>query len=382
MRTRLPLLLACLSVGAAFAGPADKAEPVAAGYPQWTGVTARNYIAGRRLTPSDLRHKVTVVVEIEPGAKLVEQMSDAASLAPRLAYDPTAGADFPRDRAFVLSVCGGKGRGKVLAVLDEQTTLKDADARQNLAALRQQGASVYEDVSYTGATNSVGLRPCVYVMGPSGSEPLYWGKLDAAARTTVRNAIAKGQKEIDGWGAKWRPFYGTVEEPKFHPQLAKALAKGKPLGPVTKEILKNVTASDPEKAKEAQILYDALNQTCGDLIAKVEVEWAQSPHLAYADALTVMKYWPSEKQKLDAFLKKAMSDPDLAIVLKAFARMADWKNPDFTPKNAGETKKIVADLNKMKKALGKLKESKNFRVQNAASLVDMSVDDLLGKFKK
>lgn len=51
---------------------AGKDDPVAAAYPDWTGLTAKNRIIGRELCPSDLRHKVAIIVELEAtGARIL-----------------------------------------------------------------------------------------------------------------------------------------------------------------------------------------------------------------------------------------------------------------------------------------------------------------------
>ena len=48
--------------------PAAKLEPVAAGFPQWQGAVPRNYIRGREITASDLRHRAVVVIDVDDNA--------------------------------------------------------------------------------------------------------------------------------------------------------------------------------------------------------------------------------------------------------------------------------------------------------------------------
>ena len=60
-----------------------------------------------------------------------------------------------------------------------------------------------------------------------------------------------------------------------------------------------------------------------------------------------------------------------------FCKLMTWAGPDFTCKNAGEAKKIVAELNKMKKDLEKLQESKVIVVQNGALTMATQVDELI-----
>ena len=52
-------------------------------------------------------------------------------------------------------------------------------------------------------------------------------------------------------------------------------------------------------------------------------------------------------------------------------------DPSFVCKSAADAKKIVAELNQAKKAIGKFKESKNIRVQNGALTIDMKLDELI-----
>ena len=60
-----------------------------------------------------------------------------------------------------------------------------------------------------------------------------------------------------------------------------------------------------------------------------------------------------------------------------FCKVMVWADPAFTCKNAGEAKKIVAELNKMKKDLDKLKKSEVIVIQNGALLMDTQVDELI-----
>ena len=77
---RFSAVLSILALAAA-AGAAPL--PVAEGFPAWSGLNEKNYLYGRELSPSDLRHKVTVVFEIAPtdekSAK--EQLLAAADVA-------------------------------------------------------------------------------------------------------------------------------------------------------------------------------------------------------------------------------------------------------------------------------------------------------------
>ena len=372
------------------AGPAAKIDPVAEGYPDWQGLTAKNYIAGREIGPSDLRHKVTIVIEIEPNEKLVEQLVLASKLAGRAAFSTGFGANWedlelPRDLIAAFSVRGAnaKARAEILEILTAKKKIADKETASAISKLGgPTGCPFYDDLTFTGAPDGTGKRPFVYVMGPTGKEPLFAGKLDAAGLKEANAAITKGKKEISGWDPKWRQFYGNIAEPKFNVTLAKTLEKGKtakmaPLAPVSKALLTDVKSKDPERAKEAQILYDAIEQTRSDLVLRIQLEVGACPHRAYYDIETLIKYWPMEKKRLEAAYAKLKANPEIEPMGKMFCKLAEWSKPDFTCKNAGEAKKIVQELNKMKKALEKPKESKNITVQNGALLLDMKVDELI-----
>ena len=383
MRKTIVTMVAAGLAMALFAGP-PAPEPVADGYPDWQGLTAKNYILGREVSPSDLRHKVTIVIEIEPNEKLQEQLMEGYPLAQASAVSmPESGAEaweLPRNVIRVVSCRGFTSHKQV----EEALTVRKADQERStkLGAYRGLGGCCYDNVTFTGAPDSTGKRPYVCVMGPTGTEPLWHGPLNAAGVKEARAAMAKGLKEIKDWEPQWRPYFGNIAEPQFHPQLAKALEKGKtaklaPLEPVAKSILANVKAKDEAKAKEAQVLYDALIQTRNNLVVKINMEAGKSPHVAVADLQDLLKYWPAEKKHVEKALGRIKADPELDSLGKLYLKVRTWSNPEFTCKNAGEAKKIVAELTKAKKTLEKLKESKSIPVQNAALIIDMGMDDLI-----
>ena len=389
MKNRMTMMMAVLMPVALLAGPAAKTDPVAEGFPDWQGISDKSYIMGRQVCPSDLRHKVTVVVDVEPGEKLQAQLVLVGGFVTRTGLSRIGfGANWetlelPRDVIVVVSNRGG-GKDKDHEAIKDALKYKgeDRSVSEALSTIRSMGCSVYDNVTFTGAPDTMGKRPFVYVLGPEGKEPLCQGELNAAMVKTVNAAIGKGKKQIAAGEIKWRPFYGTVDEPKFHPQLAKALAKGKnarmcPLDPIAKAILSGVKDKNAEKAKEAQILYDALNQTRSDLLMRINMEIRECPHRAYYDVQELLKYWPSEKKRLEAVYAKFKAVPEAEKLAKMFIKLKTWGDPEFTCKNAAEAKKIVAELNKMKKDLEKMKESKVIVVQNGALLMDAQVDELI-----
>ena len=378
------LMTAVVSVlsAALFVGPADGVDPVAAGYPDWQGVKAKNCILGREICPSDLRHKVTVVLDVDVTEKLQSQLVMARSLTESRAVggnENWESAEVPRDR-ITLVICrgGAKKRDQVKAALQS----KDAVVMQSLTGYDWMSCSFYDGVTFTGAPETEGKRPYVYVMGPEGCEPLFKGELNDASVKEARVAIDKARQAIAGWETKWRPFYGNISEPKFNTSLAKALEKGKtakkaPLAAISKALLADVKSNDHEKAKEAQILFDAIEQTRSDLELRIMMEVGRCPHRASYDIQELLKYWPGEGRRVEAASAQIKANPEAAPLVKAFGRLMEWSRPDFTCKNASEAKKILQELNKMQKSLEALKESKNITIQNGAFVIGMKVDELV-----
>lgn len=359
------------------AAPAAKVERVAAGFPQWQGLSPMNHIMGREITASDLRHRITVVVEIEPNAGLHAQMIAASSLLPLTGFMYQEGTSFetleiPRDVLVLVTNRGAKDHEAIKAAL--KTSGLEATAW--LGHFHPVLVPFYDDVSFVGGPDTAGKRPYIYVMGPTGTEPLVQGKLDAAGVREACGAIDKAKTKL-AEGPKWREFFGSADPEKF-PALAKAIQKGKPLGQVSAAILKDVLSKDAEKAAESQIVYDAIAQTRSDIMYRIRLEAAACPHRAYYDFQRLVKFWPSEKKKLDDVMLKMKAVPDAEKLAKIFTKVMVWADPDFVCKNASEAKKIVAELEKkIKPQLAKMKESSVIVIQNGALLVDSQVDELI-----
>jgi len=376
------------------AGPVMKIDPVAPGYPNWHGVSTKTYLAGREIEPSDLRHKVTIVVETTLGEKWNATIKPLAKFVEQTGLTPMFGhtgnwdeIEVPRNVIVLVNVHGAKAETMREALQPKAEKGKEIgqETSQLYALLNSRGCSYYDGVTFTGAPDNEGKFPYVYVMGPTGTEPLFKGALDDAGQKGVFAAIVKGKKEIAGWNQKWQPFYGNIEEPKFNTSLKKTLDKGKaakkaPLGPIEKSLLADIKAKDEEKAKEAQILYDALVQTRSDLVLRIMLEAGASPHRAYYDVNLLLKHWPMMAKKLEAAVARIKAVPEVEMLGKVYTKLMTWSDPEFDCKPA-EAKKIVVELNKIKKALSAAKESKNIVVQNGALLMDGKLDDLISLFQ-
>lgn len=371
-----------LANGALLAAP--KPDPVAEGYPDWRGISPKSFIAGREITPSDLRHKVTIVIEVDDNEKVQSQLAEAQSLIAcsgigRLGFGQNwETLKMPRSTIAAVSVHGAKNSAAFLETLKGES--KDKDVQTAMKSVMGKGCSVYQGLTFTGAPDTAGKRPYIYVMGPEGTEPAFKGELTGANVKEATAIVNKLEKQVEGSG--WQPFYGSVKEPKFFPQIAQALEKGKtakqvPLAPIEKAIQKEIVSKDPEKAKEAQILYDALVQTRGDLVMRIAMEVGPCPHRAAYDIQQLLKYWPSEKKNVEMASAKIKGMPDSEMMAKIFCRAMELDSPDFVCKSAGDAKKIVAELNKAKKSIAKLKDSKDTATQNGALLLDMKLDELI-----
>lgn len=361
--------------------------PVAAGFPNWQGLDDKEYVFGRELSPSDLRHKVTVIVEMDFGNKEEDHLLNIAKLVKLTGLFNAVGvggswedAKLPRDVIVLVNVKDVKAE-KLQEILARNE--KDAD-RMNVAraVLRCKGCSYYRSVTFTGAPEDGGKRPFVYVMGPTGTEPLFKGEMSNAGVDAAMKAIEKGKKEIENWEQPWRPFFGNIAEPKFNTTLAKALEKGKmskkaPLGAIEKALLGEIKSSEGERAKESQVLYDALVQTRSDLILRIQLEAIPCPHRAYYDIQVLLKHWPGEAKRINSTIARIRSIPEGDLLGKIFTKIVQWSDLDFRCKSAGEAKRIVAELSKIKKTLSPLTESKKIVVQNSALILDMKVDELI-----
>lgn len=375
-------ILSALTLCTAFGGPAGKAEPVAEGYPDWQGLIEKNYVSGRKITPSDLRQKVTVVVDVEPNPALMSNLSLAGNLAVLNGLcgwhvgDNWETRVLPRNVICVVSYHDKKDTQPIFDAMKPPKGNQDQDLAARLGYFRHVSVPIYCDVTFTGAPDTTGKRPYVYVIGPDGKDVAYQGTLDAAG---VKQAIAAVRAEEKKLKAKpaWKQFFGFIEEPQFHPKFAEEIAKGKPLANLMKSLQKDIVGKDADKAKEAQILYDALQQTKSDLVMRIAMEARECPHRAYYDLQQLVKYWPGEKNKLKPIMGVINQIPDGKKLGDIFIKVMVYADPKFSPKNASDAKKIVAELNKYKVMLEKMKESKVVVIQNGAQLLDMQLDELI-----
>lgn len=363
-------VITCLAATAAFG--ANKST-VATGYPDWIVPGGKAHSFGREITPSDLRHKVTIVALFD-AKKAKEHLPKMAFLVKYFAAHfngislvDVSDQELPRNTTVVFSNIGDKKDAEIVETVKDSAFTK----KYYRMGIAPTGIPYYDGVTFPGAPVPEGGLPYIYIMGPEGTDPIYKGNPDPAAIDAV---VRKALKEMP----KWRPYYGFLEETKtYGKQLADALGKGKPLDGVSAAARRGCLSSDPEVAKESQIIYDAIEQARSDLMHRIVMESSVSPHCTISDITTLTKFWPKTKKTVDPIRQKILSNPAIAQLAGIYVKFHEWENPDFRCKNAAETKRILAELAKMKRQIAPHKESKLISVQDVALLLDAKIDELI-----
>ena len=374
-------IAAAVALASAAAVSAPQKDPVADGYMDWEGVTAKNFLTGRLLTPSDLRHRAVVYVVLD-GSKLTnDKMPDYAPLAtivqlPADHLTQWETQELPRNSIMAISVRN----------LDKKTTPQEfaailkapKGADQKTVSLyngwTQARIPFYRDLKPVGEEELPADKlPYVAVYGGSGTEPLYvkekWSAADVKA---VRAAVKKAVAALD----EWTPPFG-IAEPQFFKKIAADLAKGKPAQGALSQLKAGIKSKNPEQAKEAQIMFDAINQYKGDLMLRIQLEYSAAPARAYYDFNTLVKMFPAEKKNLQAIDAKLKANKEIGALGKVFEKIMLWSRDDYVCKNAGEAKKNVQELQKYKKILEALANSQNAQLQGEAMLFQTQIDALI-----
>ena len=143
------------------------------------------------------------------------------------------------------------------------------------------------------------------------------------------------------------------------------------------KIKKGILSKDSDVAKEAQILFDAIEQTRSDLVYRISIETVVCPHRALYDLSLLSRYFPSGKKDVSAYVEKLKANPDAAALGEILKDVLAWSDPEFKCKSKSEAKKIVTKLNAMKKNVEKLKGSKFLSVQNGAFMLSGEIDQLI-----
>ena len=358
-----------------------KSEFVAEGFPAWSGVTEKNFYGGRMISTSDLRHRAVIVIEVDPNdEKLTETLMAVATLA---RIDPLSTshaiqwqtAELPRHTLVLLSLRGKRSDDSDLHVKESMSgKALSEEVRKTLMPFRAQSMAIYYNVELDGETrlNADGKYPFVYVMGPDSAAPLWSGVYSVADSAKVRSAYNKAKASVN---KNWKPMTG-VEEVKYFPQVLKTINAGKAVYPAYPPLKQGIKAKDPEKAKEAQIVYDALEQYRSDLMLRIVLELSSAPARAYMDADTLFRCYPKEKKKLAAVQARMKANKELSQLGKIFTSFMKWSNPDYTAKKS-EYKKNIQEINKWKKILTKLETAQNAAISGEAALINSQLDMLI-----
>ena len=347
-----------------------EAAPVAEGFVKWKGFdTIKGTMNAQWLTPSDLRGRFAVIVELDP-AKVVEQFKVAAPLQ-ELGFLPAWDRDWEfstiaRDVVVVFNVHD----------LSDEALLSQIYGNETLGI--KYGCNFYGDITFEGAPDSATERPYVYVMAPEGKEPIYKSKM-VPGKTfgEAKAAIAKAAAELPAW----RPWYGYVGEVKYTKGFGAAVAGGKGLAPFLQVLKKGIVSKKPEVAAESQRLFDSLEQRKADLLWQTKREWYQGPCAAMYDMDELTKRFPAAKRDLAVYSERiTKAHPNIAAVYKAYALYRRCSEPGFQVKSASEAKKLAAELEKTRPTLTRLSnDAKDVAVQNVASALLSRLDDVIAE---
>ena len=355
--------------------------PVAEGFVDWEGLSARSYLFGRTIGPSDLRQWTVVYVAVDAETFHGQQVKDLAPLAdlmplPQAHATQWETAELPHDGIVVFSVRNAKGTDPKSFALNFRPP-KDAEqaVAQQYSAYGRNMVPFYKDLEPVGAAELTADKlPYVAVYGASGTDPLYTKENFATGDIkAVREAVNKANEKLP---TDWTPPLG-IREPQHYRQVPALLAKGKPAAAALKILAAGVKSKDAEQAKEAQVMYDALNQYASGLKLRIGLECHAAPARAYYDLQTLVRLFPSEKKKMQAIDQKFKQNKELGSLGKIFEKLMLWGRDDFAPKSAGEAKKIVVELQKYKKALDALANSENAQIQGEAMLFSSQLDMLI-----
>lgn len=352
---------------------------VADGYADWTGVEPKNRIMGRVLSASDFRQRVTIFVLLpcdskdESGKKLGDFLRETSSIAslqstPEWNFNWETEERLPRD-VLVVAVLQEKCTWSLLAKAMAPRPGEDGQANP---VGGWSSASFYSDVAMVNGPDSEGQYPYVYVMGPRGTEPRWKGFYKKGNWKDIATAVSKAKSEI----GEWVPLTG-ISEPRYFTKERQELCSGKPAQGVIAKLKNCLTDNDAEKAKEAQIMYDAIFQHRSDLMFRIMQEYVTFPARAFVDVQRLVALFPSEKKNLQAVNARLKANKSVMQLGKMFEKVLEWSRPDFVFKNTSEAKKAVQLVNTWRKPLEKMaNDQSNAGLAGEASLILSQLDGL------
>lgn len=347
--------------------------PVADGFPHWKGFETLLPGSARRLTPSDLRGRFVIVVCLKNGDNLLSQFVTTMKLQ-NYAFnaDHTAVYDFARPRSDTIVVFN-------IADADEsfmERLKKDVVVKN---ALKRMAFTFYKCVTFEGAPDLHGEYPFVYLIPPEGTKPLFAGKAGQDICAKVSKIIRKERTSQK----KWYDYYGYVDDVKHVKGYDAAIAGGTSLVKIEAELRKGIVSQDVEKARESQMLYDAIEQRKGDLEFFIKKEGEASPAAVIDDYSELIARFPSMKgdTQLKSLMGRANSGQDISAVMKFYPAFRVASDVNRRSMTAAEAKKLLAVIKKAKPQLQHLAESKNINVQNVATSMQRMSDELIEKLE-
>ena len=378
---KIVCLAAVAMLAASVATAAPQKDPVAEGFMDWEGLTSKNLLMGRLLTPSDLRHKAVVYIVLDAEKLTNDKVPGLYPLStivqmPADHLTQWETEELPRSKIAVVSVrnfAAKKTPADFVALFKPPKGTETTD----LAKYTSWGTNktpFYRDVHPVGeAELTADKLPYVAVYGGEGTEPLYTKEKWSA--DDVKNVRAALKKAVGGL-AEWKAPLG-VAEPQFFKKVAADFAKGKPAQGMLAQLKTGIKSKTPEQAREAQIMFDAINQYRSDLILRIQLEFSAAPARAYYDFQTLVKYFPAEKKRLQEIDAKIKANKEIGALGKIFEKILLWSQEDYVCKNKGEVNKNVQELKKYKKMLEALANSENAQLQGEAMLFQTQIDTLI-----
>ena len=375
----------CLAIAAAsamFLSASGAKDPVAEGFLDWTNVEAKNLLCGLPITPSDLRQRAVVLLVADDAwisEKNISSLAKVAALMPTpngegFAWDVM---DLDRSVMAVVSVRNLKtGKSDFPERLKAPKGTEQDVARQFLN-VRNSRLPFYKDLAPAGAAEIAADKlPCVLVYGAASAEPVaVVENFSDAKMNEVKKAVVAAKKQTS---FDWDPVIG-VREPQHCKTVPALVAKGKPATAILAAVKSSLKSKDPEVAKEAQTIYDAVNQHGTMLKLRIMCEYAKAPARAYYDYTQLVKLFPSEKKSVAEVAAKLKGSKDVLSLGKMLEKIMLWSSDDFTCKSESEAQKIVKDLQKFKKTIDDIGESsKNAQLQGEAMMFSSQIDSLIG----
>jgi len=355
------------------------ALPVADGFPVWEGVTEGGHIYGRTIVPSDLRQRVTVVVEYE-SEKIQEHLESAiwyTTLAPTFRAPAAWEGYEPENKVIVVFSNRGASQPDSVRKLVENDK---AEVRSRYDKYRSFAVPFYEGLKFQNTPNGAGSRPFIYVLGPEGMEVLASGcALDEKVKKEVIKAVAKARNALPG-----RKGLAGVSESKYFPEVFKAIAADRPLGVVQRQLLASVADANAAKAREAQLIYDLLEQSRGFIEYRLEAEQKKSPIRAAYDRDLLKRYWPEALARHPVKAKPSPNDADLQVLCEAYVALCRYREKDSSAQPASALGRLKGLEKKVSKIAQRLSNTKNadhgiVLLQNCAMTVERDMDEVLAK---